>query len=600
MADYTNNFYESGYASFDPKENIPHYLGSKLAEASSMGMALDPRSANQLAELSRNLNTGVIPVEIGSIDMTTFDTIPKEHFKEMRRKAKLTGAKVSLHAPIQAMDPSGFGERGWEEGQQEVVERQLKSVMDKAAIIDSSGNMPVTIHGSNSAGSTFKMVNGKKVYDQLMAVDRTTGQLIPIKEDIKYYPTGEIKEKFLSPKKQLDIQNKSKWSDDLSQIEFSRENAEKIMNETHSTSRALFAEMNSAPYTGKKFDKALNSEQEKEIRRLHSAAEYIQDAEMKVQNLFSKAYEFAKKDNNQTQIDHLNEISKRYASNLGMKEGVPSLNSFNPDTQSKALFELLHGLKPVYPKLFQPVEEFSIAKASETFSNVALHSFKKHGEGAPVVSIENLYQGMGFSQSKDLNNLVEESQKKFINKAVKDGYSQNEAEKMAKKLIGVTFDVGHLNVSKAKGFSNKDLIKETEEIRKNVKHVHLTDNFGFNDSHLPIGMGNVPVKEMLEALGEEGSKARKINEVGGWFQHFKTNPFSQILEAAGSPIYSSGVGPYWSQTGGFQQGYLGGYGSMLPDMHYQMFGAGFSQLPSDLGGQRAGAQGSRMSGNSME
>jgi hypothetical protein len=39
---------------------------------------------------------------------------------------------------------------------------------------------------------------------------------------------------------------------------------------------------------------------------------------------------------------------------------------------------------------------------------------------------------------------------------------------------------------------------------------------------------------------------------------------------------------------------------MLPQVNYETFGAGFSRLPSELGGQRPGAEGSRMSGRGME
>jgi hypothetical protein len=65
-------------------------------------------------------------------------------------------------------------------------------------------------------------------------------------------------------------------------------------------------------------------------------------------------------------------------------------------------------------------------------------------------------------------------------------------------------------------------------------------------------------------------------------------------------MYSTGPGPYWNQSIGLHQDYLGGYGQILPDINFQTFGAGFSQLPMELGGQRPGAQGSRMSGNPME
>jgi hypothetical protein len=75
----------------------------------------------------------------------------------------------------------------------------------------------------------------------------------------------------------------------------------------------------------------------------------------------------------------------------------------------------------------------------------------------------------------------------------------------------------------------------------------------------------------------------------------------ETLEGLGSPMYSSGGGPTWNQSLGLQQGYFSGYGMMLPSNNYQTFGAGFSQLPSELGGEMArGGQGSRMSGRGME
>jgi hypothetical protein len=59
------------------------------------------------------------------------------------------------------------------------------------------------------------------------------------------------------------------------------------------------------------------------------------------------------------------------------------------------------------------------------------------------------------------------------------------------------------------------------------------------------------------------------------------------------------MAPYWSQAPGFYSGYFSGFGEMLPQTNYETFGAGFSQLPRELGGQRqTGA--SRMSGTPME
>ena len=150
------------------------------------------------------------------------------------------------------------------------------------------------------------------------------------------------------------------------------------------------------------------------------------------------------------------------------------------------------------------------------------------------------------------------------------------------------------------GYDSKDIIKETEKIAPLVKHVHLSDNFGFEHTELPMGMGNVPMKEIMEKLGKEGFEGKKVIEASSWWQHFKTPPVKESLQAFGSPIYSMQMAPYWNQALGFQQDYYSGLGTTFPQINYETFGAGFSQLPLELGGQRPGAQGSRMSGREME
>jgi len=607
-SNYTiENFYEPGYASFKPSEDSP-YLGNQgLIPANQLGLTTDPRVANQIAALSQSLNQGVSVMEIGTISPQVFETIPKQHFAEMRRKAKLAGAEVTLHAPIQGTDPAGFGERGYDESNRESVERQLKDVVEKAILLDEKGNMPITIHGSNAAGSTFKYImdketgKRKKVTDMLIAVDRETGQLIPIKEEIKFYAQPKIDEKTgevlnfsinknHSPEEQLENHNSTKWLDSLQKVEFERENAEKLIKDVDPMVQMGILSNSLTQQT---------PEIESAKQKIYFAEQHLQEASRVAQAEFSRAYKIAKEKGDEEQINNLNKISEEYAKNLSIVKGkkIP-LESSLPFVQSQALGKLIDGLRGIKtPEQFVPIEDFSIDKASETFSNVAIHAYEKKGERAPALSIENLYQEMGFSQGKDLKNLVMKSREKFVEKLAKQkGISNSKAEQIASKLIGVTFDVGHLNISRKAGFNEKDLVKEAKEVSKFVNKVHLTDNFGFNDSHLPPGMGNVPFQALLEALGEKGAKAIKINEVGGWFEHFKSSPFPQILEAYGSPIYSSGTGPYWSQAGGFQQSYMEGYGQMLPQINYQTFGAGFSQLPQNLGGQQGQQGGGRMGG----
>jgi hypothetical protein len=612
------DFYQPGYNSFKPGDGAPNYLGKKnLISAGEMGMTTNPMVADQLSELSKHLNTGASTIELGSMNMKIFDSIPKQHFDELRRKGKLSEAKLSFHAPIQDMDPSGFGEQGWQESKQKLVERQLKEVIDKAAMIDKKGNIPVTIHGSVSSGSTFKYEGGKKKYDTLFVVDKQTGQVKPIQESFQYQPGMQEwskEEARMDPIRALKSTNSTTWRKDIDEVLFEKENADRIISDVYPLVKNVYSSIKSNPEKSGELFNSLTPDQRELILKMQTADAHLHQAELNVTGVFDKAYQYGENkkelknlaenydrslNGGYTTQDYYNILEKAQSGNLTKKdeEKLMKIQSARLDLQNQsfAIQNFAEKLRKYNPQMLTTIENFAIEKASETFSNVALHSYDKYGQGAPTVSIENLYQGTGFSQGEDLKNLIEKSQEKFIEKAVKKGKSKSEAEKMAKKLIGATFDVGHLNMSRAYGFSEENLVKEAEAIKKHVKHVHLTDNFGNADVHLPIGMGNVPVQALLEALGDEGERARKINEVGGWFEHFKTNPFPELLGGAGSQVYSTGDGPMWAQSPGFQQSYVEGYGQMLPDINYQTFGAGFSQLPSSLGGQRQ-QSGGRMGG----
>ena len=598
--DYTlDNFYSELPYNFKPSSDIPQ-TGYQI-DANQLGTVLNPTVANQVGELNMALNSGVVPVEVGALDPKLFDTIPKQHFQEMRRKAKLAEAKISLHAPL--VEASGIVENTYDEMNQEYAENHLKDVMDKAAQLDNEENVPVTIHSSNYQGSTFKFRDNpetgerEKVEDTLVVFDRERKQIAPIKEDIKFYPGGEeVKEKIYAPRDALEVQNRTVWIDSLDKIDFERENAEKIIYQSHPVIEGRYLQYKQG---------ALSDATDQEIiefERLDFATAHLHEAQRSVNASFSKAYKAALDDGDKEMKNALDKISESYGKLLEKKgkNEEEMAKKYMPQFQSKALGYLTNELRKLNPRQFIPVEEFAKKKASETFSNVAMHTYdnyEKKGKAAPILSIENLYSGMGFSQASDLKELVEESQKKFTNNLMKkENISESKAKKVAEKLIGVTWDVGHSNINKKQGFTDKDLANEAKEIAKHVKHVHLTDNFGYSDSHLPHGMGNVPIKELMEALGEEGSKARKINEVGGWINNFKTNPFGQILESFGSPIYSTSDGPYWSQRTGFQQSYVGGYGHILPSTHYETFGSGFSRLPQELGGSIQGGAGGRMGG----
>jgi hypothetical protein len=321
-----------------------------------------------------------------------------------------------------------------------------------------------------------------------------------------------------------------------------------------------------------------------------NAGEEVDNIYKSLSNLFDKAYKYG----SSKEKEELTKISKGFAKNM------EKVNPYDYQARTAIMQNLMNELRPFKPEVYKPVEDFLLDKSASTFANVAFDSYKKFKDHAPVITIENPPAGGGFSRGEDLKNVVEKSQEKFVERAVKEGISRSEAQEQARKLIGVTWDVGHINMLRKYGYTDKDLIEEAGKVAPILKHVHLSDNFGYEHTELPIGMGNVPIKEIMKRLGEKGFEARKVIEAGNWWEHFKTPPVQETLEAFGSPIYGMKMAPYWNQYSGLHQGYFGGYGMMLPQVNYETFGAGFSQLPAELGGQRVGGGGSRMSGRPLE
>jgi len=582
------NVYQGGYSSFKP--NYGDIFTGYRANAGSLGLTTDPRQANVLQEVSSKLSTGVKQIEISAVSPEIFDSIPKQQLKEINQLSKLTGIDVSLHAPV--MDSAGITQQGFSKANRELAERKIADALIRSHELNPDGNVNVTFHSSEGIpGSEWKTL-GKgeegRTAKKLIVVDKESGRMTALEEEQKFYPEEDLeKGKTYSPEKNLEITNVTKWNDDINQLFFNKERVDEILEENQIQIQHLIDE------TGGKIDPTtLKPIQQRAYFKFMDAQNYLQEIHKNASGLFSKAYKYGTDE----QKAQLREIAERYKQSLTDVKTAAG--------ESKAVHQLLIDLQnpTLAPKMFMPIEDFAIEQSSQTFGNAAFEAYNKFKDKTPILCIENPPLGIGLSTGEDLKNLIEASRKQFIHRVVDEkGMQEKEARELAERFIGATWDVGHINMLRRQGFESKDIVSETEKVAPLVKHVHLSDNFGMEHTELPMGMGNVPMKEILDKLGKEGFDAKKIIEAGNWWQHFKTPPVRETLQALGSPIYSMEMAPYWNQSQGLQQGYAGGLsGAWLPQINYETFGGGFSQLPSELGGQRPGASGSRMSGRPME
>ena len=584
--DYTiSNIYQGGYSSLKPYPSLsPESVGD-------IGMATDARTANILKIVSQNLSAGAKVVELNQVFPEVFEAVPEDQLEEVRRTVKLTGSDISFHAPVVGLDPSGMDKQGnFSETQREIVERKMINAIERAQVLKPEGGLPVTFHAAEGVPETYpeKTPEGDK---EVYVVNTETNALgkLPLKK--REFTGG----KEPNVQEELSKASKDSWTQNIQSISYYANYGNELIE--HSEKIKQFAEAE------EKANRPITKIEENMKDTYNRGLDHFRDAYRRLGDF----YEIAYKNANKSDKEKLDLFRKEAQNQIEQIEK----NGFSPENADilKNVVNKGHNvLREVSaPQFLKPVNEFIENKATKTFGNVAFKAYKKFGDKAPMVLIENSYAGGAFSKGEDLKKVVEGSKKEFIKNAVESGKcSASEAKKQADKIIGATWDVGRLNTLRQHGFSEKEIIKETEKIAPLVKHVHLSDNFGMEGTELPMGMGNVPMKEIMSKLGEKGFEGKKVIEALHWWQHFsdggKNPPLKQTFEALGSPIYSDGVGPYWNQSLGFQQDYYGGYGMMLPSVHYNMQGSGFSMasLPTELGGQMPGAQGSRMSGRGME
>ncbi|RLF35122.1 MAG: hypothetical protein DRM99_05265 [Thermoplasmata archaeon] len=574
-----SDIYQGGYSSLNPSYGDV-FTGYHVG-AGSLGLTTDPRTANVLQEASAKLSTGVKQIELSAIQPEIFESIPKQQLKEINRLSKLTGVDISVHGPV--IEASGVTREGFSESNRESAERQMALAVERSHEINPKGNIPVTFH--SSAIIPQAIPQKEKKLEEAYAINAESGSVIRVPLKKKEFP-GEKKE--INIQEEIKTINRDQWSENIRGMLYYADRGEEAINQAQLLARSAEAE--------RKAGREVTAAEKRAESILEHGRTFLDDSYRQLRGLFEIGYKHSS--------DQEKKILEEYKKKIGPK--VEQLKKAKDnyeyvETQKEIIEEGIKVLRKVEPQIFKPLDIFAKEKSAQTFANVAFNSYKEFQDDSPIISIENPPAGAAFSTGEELKKLVDEARKKFTEKAVQEGIDEGEAKRAAEKLIGVTWDVGHINMLRKYGYKAEDIIKETEAVKPFVKHIHLSDNFGGEHTELPMGMGNVPIKEMLEKLGKKGEEAKKIIEAGNWWQHFKTPPVKETLEAFGSPIYAMQMAPYWNQTLGFQQAYYGGLsGQWLPQVNYETFGAGFFQLPMELGGQRQGTQGGRMSGRPME
>ena len=585
-----------------------------------LGATTSPQTANQIQEASSRLNAGVKHVELELISPDLFDSVPKQHFEEMRRMAKLTGANINIHAPVQNMDLAGFSREGWSETERKRVEESMKHMIDRGA--DLGNNTIVNFHSSGGVpsyewqaekalGETELPPEGKR---KVFVIDRADPrhQIMPLEyEEKQYFGSTKEKPEIWTPERRRENINQTTWQQEKLQLfNYEKEKAE-------IRDRLNYLGNQTAPLMEGYRNGILNKEETEQLQRTRKQIEVMSDhiqeidshIDSQLQDLHDKFIRYTPEDKKKkffNEFDDYKELSNlerdKYFERK-MRELYPKVESGDEKAQKEfhkiqeefnfKRQRLLDAVKHMpAPERFIPTDDFAKQKLSETVANSAFYAYNEYKDKAPVIAIENVFPDWTLGRAESLKEAVEESREKFAKELhEKKNISKEKAKEISEKLIGATWDVGHITQLRKFGYSDKQIAEEAKKIAPVVKHIHVTDNFGFSDSHIAPGQGTVPIKEQLEklkqGLGKEYDKVAHIIESGGFASQFKQSPRLQELQYFDSPLYEIRA-PSWREIAYSDAEYNMGYGLMFPEKHFEMYGGGFSNLPQELGGNVSG------------
>ncbi|MFP3256506.1 MAG: hypothetical protein RXO36_01690 [Candidatus Nanopusillus acidilobi] len=227
--------------------------------------------------------------------------------------------------------------------------------------------------------------------------------------------------------------------------------------------------------------------------------------------------------------------------------------------------------------------------------------YKDFDKYLSYINIEESYPGAPATRpdiwKKLLNNIREEVKKVIEEYMERYPDFKNEIEKkygsvdeFVKERIGATLDVGHIKMFEKYGYKKDDILKWVEEIKPEIRHLHVHETQAGEDTHLPLGMGwDDVIASELEKLRDilENKKVTIVHEPGGYY----ANKFNTIY---GNEYYNllAGAGPYdiyGNIPSQFTTSLPYGGTQVIPEYvqytRYSPYSVSiFSQLPTDLGG----------------
>ena len=560
-----------------------------------------PPFKDQLETLQARIRQGASTIELGFSGAgkgsmgggnTTPEMVPKWQREAIRELAKINKLRLSTHATFAAGSLAGFQQNHFDEGARERSLHEIKRAIEFAAdttqggpIVTHLGEFPRSIYESFHKEG-FRGFEEEEKHAQVYLVDKRTGEIV----------TGLSRSTEIPwPKFAVDKSGKEVLDEDGQPVP--------IFNPKSGVFETQMVGWNYFEQKAKNWNREHPEKNMSPAQMFFHAYQDAQERQAKgMAKYWSRGYEESKRE-----LDDLNKAKAFYeevfshispTNRKNWAKVLPHHDPFSigitPDLkdplelidqmiqQAKHNIEHIKETSLSYSEQIQqinakkqnvvPMEEFGLKKTADTIARAAEYAYDRSRKLPEPLFIapENVFPEQYGSHPEELKQIILAARERFTERMHQKGMAESQAKKLAEEHIKATFDIGHAFTWKKyfQGDPKKSYEENEKEFKKwlmdKVKdlnqhkiigHVHVSDNFGYEDEHVTPGQGIVPIKEFLEEMKHAGIKRIIVEPahqdfeavLGGW-KEFGGSIYRGAAPAMGAGTWTDVQGSYFGKT----------------------------------------------------
>ena len=561
MAEYIASSYlgrmsDEYFSSLDKGMYVPDRtgtIGKPIAGVKDLGIPTPPMQ-DQVQSLKQRIHQGASLVELGFMGSgkgsmgqgaTTPEMYGYDHRQAMRELAKANEMRIVTHATTRLAPLSGFGQQGFNEEARRQALEEIERTVDFAADVARGG--PVTVHTGEFNRRISTLPGTKKGrFDRYASfeektpeyfVDERTGQIVQevkptepvVWTEMERNPDGSLKTdeygQFIprfDPEKR-GFNTRPLTDQDVKDLKdyYSAQLGRSVGDDEAKARAKIETQMRNATGWGAQ-SQARVEEEVALIRDLEHQRSQIahrwdsmseDEKESWRQIVLGNTYRGGSPPHLR-RSDALEILDKAIAQQkAGLKYNQDVASQYLQESEkSKAVLENLNS-----------VEGYAKKKTADTIAQAAVYAMDKSraknlfGETSqkPIfIAPENIFPEQYGSHPDELREMVTSSRERMKDYLINERkMNEKDAEKKARDHIKATFDIGHANMWK-KYYGGKEedfntwVVDQAEKLAKEgiIGHVHVSDNFGYNDEHLSPGQGTAPINDFVERMRKHGLK----------------------------------------------------------------------------------------------